>query len=869
MRWPLIGRDRELGAAGEALADAAAGGVVVSGAAGVGKTRLAAEVARVAATRGCAVEWVRATRSAASIPLGAFAALLPATAAPAAGADLLARAREALAERAVGRRLVLCVDDGHLLDDASAALVHQLVAAGEAFAVVTVRRDERVPDALRALWKDDLCEFAELAELSRAEVERLLGAALGGPVDGRSRRALWELTRGNALFLREVVRYGVDRGELAEDGGVWRWRGEPAVGTRLAELVGARVDDLGPGERAALEIVAVGAPVEAGLLEAGEAAALEALERQELIEWRVDGRRRLADVAHPLHGEVVRAGLARTRLEAILRRLADAVEARGARRRTDVPRVAVWRLDSGPPADPALFERAAGQALAALDIPLAERFARAALDAGAGFGARLALGRALAGAGRADEAEAVLGELEARVSTDGERAAVAVARARNVFWALGRAADAEAMLLRAERAVADRGLREGLAGQRIRMVAARGRPHEALAAASALLGDASVSEPARLHAAVATAEALLALGRTDEAIAVSETWEPVARGHREALPLVAGMLRAERGYALRFAGRLAEATEVAERAYEDALALRSAQTTAVEAAALGYVWLSRGRVRTALRFLGESAALLRDADAVGMLSWALAGVGQAAAQAGDAAQARRAVEEMEPLPLGHQGFEPELGLARAWSAAAAGELTRAREFATDTVDLARSRGHEAYTARALHELCRLGAPSAAAAGLARLAGRLDGPFAPVAAAHAEALAAGDGAALLDAADRFAGMGALLLAAEAAGAAAAAHHDAGRADSARAAAARAGAWLRACEGARPPTLAGAPVAAELTPREREVALLAAAGLSSREIADRLVVSVRTVDNHLQRAYLKLGVSRRQDLPRVLA
>ena len=88
--------------------------------------------------------------------------------------ELLARARHALAERAAGRRLVLCVDDGQLLDDASAALVHQLVAAGEAFAVVTVRRDEPAPDALRALWKDELCALLELAELSR---ERGRGAA--------------------------------------------------------------------------------------------------------------------------------------------------------------------------------------------------------------------------------------------------------------------------------------------------------------------------------------------------------------------------------------------------------------------------------------------------------------------------------------------------------------------------------------------------------------------------------------------------------------------------------------------------------------------------------------------------------------------
>jgi DNA-binding CsgD family transcriptional regulator len=147
-------------------------------------------------------------------------------------------------------------------------------------------------------------------------------------------------------------------------------------------------------------------------------------------------------------------------------------------------------------------------------------------------------------------------------------------------------------------------------------------------------------------------------------------------------------------------------------------------------------------------------------------------------------------------------------------------------------------------------------------------GRVDGPFAPIAAAHAAALVAGDGAALLGVAERFAALDALLVAAEAADAAATAYRDAGRPSSARVAAVRAAFWLSKCEGARPPTMLAAPEAADLTPREREIALLAAAGSSSRQIADRLVISVRTVDNHLQNAYRKLGVTRRQDLARVL-
>ena len=45
---------------------------------------------------------------------------------------------------------------------------------------------------------------------------------------------------------------------------------------------------------------------------------------------------------------------------------------------------------------------------------------------------------------------------------------------------------------------------------------------------------------------------------------------------------------------------------------------------------------------------------------------------------------------------------------------------------------------------------------------------------------------------------------------------------------------------------------------------EIARLAAAGASSKEIAGELVVSVRTVDNHLAAVYRKLGISSRAEL-----
>jgi DNA-binding CsgD family transcriptional regulator len=55
---------------------------------------------------------------------------------------------------------------------------------------------------------------------------------------------------------------------------------------------------------------------------------------------------------------------------------------------------------------------------------------------------------------------------------------------------------------------------------------------------------------------------------------------------------------------------------------------------------------------------------------------------------------------------------------------------------------------------------------------------------------------------------------------------------------------------------------------LSRREREVAHLASLGRTSRDIAEELGVAVRTVDNHLQQVYRKLGLRKRADLADVL-
>jgi DNA-binding CsgD family transcriptional regulator len=97
-------------------------------------------------------------------------------------------------------------------------------------------------------------------------------------------------------------------------------------------------------------------------------------------------------------------------------------------------------------------------------------------------------------------------------------------------------------------------------------------------------------------------------------------------------------------------------------------------------------------------------------------------------------------------------------------------------------------------------------------------------------------------------------------------ASAAHRQAGRAASARAAAARA-TLFAACEGVRTPALAALD-APDLTAREREIARLAATACPTAAFAERLGIAVRTVDNHLHRAYAKLGVGSRGELAPLL-
>ena len=118
--------------------------------------------------------------------------------------------------------------------------------------------------------------------------------------------------------------------------------------------------------------------------------------------------------------------------------------------------------------------------------------------------------------------------------------------------------------------------------------------------------------------------------------------------------------------------------------------------------------------------------------------------------------------------------------------------------------------------------------------------------------------------MLKAAESFVALGASRYASEAAAHAAAAFAAEGRQDSARRAAAHSRELQPTGQGAGLPKIEGIDDAAiELTPREAQMVELAARGLTNTEIADRLVLSRRTVETHIYRAMRKLGINDRHE------
>ena len=853
-------------------------GVVIVGGAGVGKSRLAREAAGVAEARGWVVRAVEGTPAAQAIPLGAFAQwidrvddqplnLVGAVIAAITAAPVDPRVA-ALLPAGPDRPVLVTVDDAHLLDDLSAFVVHQLARRGAAAVIATLRSGETVPDTVTALWKDDHLRRLDLEPLTRSECTELLTAVLDGPVGDQAAARIWELTHGNVLFLHELVRQELDAGRLAPDGDQrWQWRGPISVLATLADLVDVSIGAAPPAVLDVLDLLAVAEPLElACLTRLAEPSAIEEAENLELIRISSDAEHPVR-CAHPLYAETCRARMGVMRARRMAGAIAQALRDVGG---DDPVRLGVLWLNSDLTPDAGVLYRAAAEAFRRLDIALCERLAGAAIRADGGLECYVLQARSLALLGRAQEAERVLNAAPTHRDQGALWAASTVLRGLNILLANGKPEESQAVIDEALAAAPPEAVQELLAFRALQLAMAA-RPAEVVDLAESIDRD-RLERRSKINLNFGLTIALGELGRPQPATQAPEDAmvlaanTPVAAYQAVALALI-------HADALVTNGCIDEALTIGDRMghqWADLPKVPQIIATAIN----GVVALGYGDLETAQRLLDAATRrreLLSAEDGLpyfGVGYWLALAYTETLARAGqiDAAVDMLAMTERTRHPA-YAFLEPNRLLARAWVAAARGRSTEAVELAGQAADLACSHGQYAREALSLQTAIQLG-DRGNAGRLAAIATVVEGPRAGLAARWASAQAAKDGQLLLEVSHDLEAMGDRIAAADAAAHAAVVFAAQNLRGARLTASSRATQLIAEC-GATTPATRQAIAPVPLTGREREIAALIRDGMSNRQIADTLTMSVRTVEGHIYRACAKLGLAGRGDLASLVA
>ncbi|MGN9906940.1 helix-turn-helix transcriptional regulator [Phytohabitans sp. LJ34] len=448
------------------------------------------------------------------------------------------------------------------------------------------------------------------------------------------------------------------------------------------------------------------------------------------------------------------------------------------------------------------------------------------------------------------------------VGRDGELAAIedgfAGSGADALYWGLGSAAAAERML-------ADRG--DLADGTLCRILMFDGRCAEALDAAARVLDRPGAHPRAVIWATAGGTAAAGFLGRLDQAATIRERGMPVAVAHRELMPWGTHEIQIADCLAHLATGDLVRARAIADQGYRASVEAGLPMMVSGWALFAGLVGAAQGHLEPAGALLREALAGFEENDTFRFRRHCAAALATVAALGGDPEEAAGWLAEAGAAGAGpNRVFAPWLELSHAWAAMSRGAQADAVEAARRAADLARAAELPTVEAAALYDAGRLGGPVDRRR-LDALAARLGTPFAEALALAGHGLSRGDGGPLARAAQAFERLGQDLLAAEAATAAARLFRRAGRRGQAHLVRGRSEGARARCAPARTPLLVNDEVAELLTAREREVVLLAAHH-SSKHIAERLGLEVKTVNNHLARAYAKLGISSRAEVRALL-
>lgn len=268
----VTGRKDEVSSAATALQGGSHVGVFVLGDSGIGKSTL---IEAIVSSLGPEISPIRihGSPALAKVPygvLGPFIVGLPvqeATSQLAVLRTLWARLEEE--KRAAQKPLLLIVDDAHDLDEPTAGILAELAAAGWAKLLVGAAARPGLPEPLLQLWFEGIAERYDLRPLTLPQATEMLEGRLGSQVLPNVAEVLWEASGGNPLLLIGLIDDARSEGTLLQRNGVWLLtRHLNSHGQRLSDVVRRQMLRRTPAERQALNLIALAEPVARELIDA-------------------------------------------------------------------------------------------------------------------------------------------------------------------------------------------------------------------------------------------------------------------------------------------------------------------------------------------------------------------------------------------------------------------------------------------------------------------------------------------------------------------------------------------------------------------------------------------------------------------------
>jgi DNA-binding CsgD family transcriptional regulator/tetratricopeptide (TPR) repeat protein len=775
--------------------------------------------------------------------------------------------------------LLLVVDDAHHLDEATASVIVDMVSAGWASVLATARSRPGLPAAMNQLWYDGLADRIDLRPLTQEQVAEAVSHALEGTVPESTVMALWAESAGNPLLLECLLNDAIDSGSLVKRNGIWLLLGPwPAGGRKLTDMVGKQLLRRGPDEQDALKLIALAEPVSRALIEevCGSAAVRSLLDHQ-LIRESMGGSAELR-LWYPSYGSALRSMVSASRSLHLRQQL---LEHAGKYPASDenLLRMVSWSLECGAEVpEPQLLEAAKTASIRFQDS-LAVDAASRLRDPALRQQGQVAMARAYYNQGRYDDAAH---QLDLHFAADGEPAS-------NVgdvlLWACTHAAlghAPEGFLEDARRLLHING-HSTKAGENSSEVGMRHWTMLELCALSLAgdyrslgkyldefesfspAGDVGTDVARRAFMLCMRSEVLRSEGRAESAERAATEAQALMSGESGELFFFSEFMLHRQVEAALAAGRWAAAEEYLARYVND----RSQGLVTFGGSIQSWRGLSlllRGSLDAAAAVLLPAAEILRENDPQGLLPVTLAMAAYAAARTGETAQARRLLQDLEYVEAAGRGFDAEHALIFsaaakdvlhvAGSAGPSGLLSLLADssvFSSPgaellTYALAAELGHDVDLSR-----------------MASLTENMQGSWAASWHAYAAAHLSGDPAQYLEAAESLHTLGIIRVARNLFAAAADRFGNSGDRLRSRLASSKRDQCdreLRAHLDSGQP--ADSSPGVQLTRREKDIVMLAVEGLTDRQIAEKLMVSVRTVEGHLYRSYAKLGIRSRDQL-----